>query len=283
MGRESINSIVTDAPLRLLEGIIDGGIDLHVFQDGDPVSSYLKRGLLWHPPVVKLVAQLLKPGRVFVDVGAHVGLFSIIAAKAVGPTGRVVSFEPDPVNRAVLTRNAALNGVDLDIRDCAVAGREGEAVLFTSAENRAIHSIVPEPRLEPSTVVATSTLERQLDGLDRLDLLKLDVQGAEPEIIAGIGDWLFRFDRAPIVIVEVNPRGWVRRDPQMSALLEFRKRYRYDLHILLSSEGVSLVPPPVKWNTFVALCNDFIQNGRGNDDLDIVLWSPPRNQPPSAG
>lgn len=282
MGHESIDGIVTGAPLRLLEGIIAGGIGLHVFKDADPVSSYLRRGLLWHPPVAKLVAQLLKPGMVFVDVGAHVGLFSIIAAKAVGPSGRVVSFEPDPVNRAVLTRNAALNGVDLDIRDCAVAGSQGEAVLFTSAENRAIHSIVPEPRLEPSTVVTTSTLARQLDGLDRLDLLKLDVQGAEPDIIAGIGDWLFRFERAPIVIVEVNPRGWVRRDPQMSALLEFRKRYRYDLHILLSSEGVSLVPPPVKWNTFAALCNDFIENGRGNDDLDIVLWSPRRNQPPPA-
>lgn len=283
MTRETdIDSLLTETPLHLLDGAIEGGVDLLVFRDGDPVSSYLKRGLVWHPPVVRVLSHMMGPEKVFVDVGAHIGLFSIIAAKAGRPGGRVVSFEPDPVNRAILARNAALNGVALDIRDCAIAGQEGQATLFTSSENRAIHSIVPEPRLEPAMSVTTSTLERQLSGLDRIDLLKLDVQGAEPEIIAGIGDFLFRFERAPFVILEINPRGWVQRDPGMQALRAFMQRYRYDLHVLVSSEGVNLVPPAVRWNTFASLCNDFIHHGKGHDDLDVVLWPPARNERPPA-
>lgn len=274
------SDLLTETPLHLIDGVVEGGIDLRVFRQGDPVSSYLQRGLVWHPPVLRVVSHLMKPGRVFVDVGAHIGLLSITAAKAAGPTGRVISFEPDPVNREVLTRNARINGVDLDIRDCAIGGQEGSATLFTSEENRAIHSIVPEPRLHPSRMVPVSTLEQQLSDLDRIDILKLDVQGAEPEIIASIGDFLFRFERAPFVIMEVNPRGWVQRDPGMRALRAFIRRYRYDVHILVSSEGVSLVPPPVYWNTFAALCNDFINNGQGADDLDIVLWPPSRNERP---
>lgn len=277
-GSSGVSRGAVEAAVHLMDGVVDGGVDLHVFRRGDPVSSYLKRGMIWHPPIVKVLAHLMRPGRVFVDVGAHIGLFAITAAKAAGGGGQVVAFEPDPVNREVLIRNAALNRVDLDIRDCAIAGQEGQATLFKSAENLAIHSIVPEPRLTASTVVRTSTLERQLSGLDRLDLIKLDVQGAEPEIIAGIGDFLFRFERAPIVILEVNPRDWVQRDPQMSALLAFIQRYRYDLHVLMSSEGVNLVPPPVTWNTFAAICNDFIRFGRGVHDLDIVLWPPARNE-----
>jgi len=181
----------------------------------------------------------------------------------------------------VLALNARQNRVDLDIRGCAIAAEAGEATLFTSNDNRAIHSIVPEPRLEPSGVVATSTLERELADLDRLDVIKLDVQGAEPDIVAGIGDFLVRFERAPVVIMEVNPRGWVQRDPNMAALQAFMKRYRYDLHVLIGSEGERLVPPPVTWSTFTAICNDFTQYGSGVDDLDVVLWPPPRNERPA--
>lgn len=277
----NLSKAVTDAPVHLIDGVIAGGVDLHLFRGDDPVSSYLSRGMLWHPPIVRVLAQMMKPGKVFVDVGAHIGLFSIIAAKAAAGAGRVISFEPDPVNRAVLAMNARANGVDLDIRDCAIAAEAGEATLFTSTENRAIHSIVPEPRLEPSGSVRTSTLECELAGLDRLDIIKLDVQGAEPDIIAGIADSLFRFDRAPIVILEVNPGGWVTRDPHMHGLREFLRRYRYDIHVLVASEGMRLVPPPLTWSTFTSICNDFIRHGSGVDDLDVVLWPPARNERPA--
>lgn len=281
MVEPEISSFVTPGPLHLMDGVVSDGLDLHVFRDGDPVSSYLKRGMVWHPPIVRILTHMMAPGRVFVDVGAHIGLFSIVAAKAASREGTVISFEPDPVNRAVLSLNAALNEVDLDIRDCAIAGEEGETTLFTSSDNRAIHSIVHEPRLEPAGSVLTSTLERELAGLDRVDLLKLDVQGAEPDILAGIGDFLFQFDRAPIIIAEVNPSGWVRRDPNMAAFRAFLARYQYDLHVLVGSEGQRLVPPPVSWNTFAAICNDFIRNGSGVDDLDVVLWPPRRNARPA--
>ncbi len=282
MGLQRISELVADAPVHLIDGVVKGGMDLFVFRNGDPVSEYLSRGLVWHTQIVKILAHLMAPGRVFVDVGAHIGLFSVLAAKVAGPTGKVISFEPDPVNRAVLTMNARRNRVDLDIRGCAISSEAGRTTLFTSADNRAIHSIVPEPRLEPSGSVATSTLERELAGLGRVDVIKLDVQGAEPDIIAGIGDMLFRLPRAPYVIMEVNPAGWVQRDPNMEAFHAFVQRYQYDMHVLVAGEGTRLVPPALTWGTFVAVCNDFIRYGSGFDDLDIVLWPPPRHAPPAS-
>ena len=67
------------------------------------------------------------PGDVFFDLGAYVGPFTLLAARLVGPEGRVVAFEPDPRARAVLERNLAANGVaNVTVVPCAVGDRHGK-------------------------------------------------------------------------------------------------------------------------------------------------------------
>src|SRR5215471_19195745 len=71
---------------------------------------------------INIVARLLEPGDVFVDGGAHVGLFTLVAARRVGPGGRVIAFEPSPANRQRLLDNVALNGfTQVDVRPEALA------------------------------------------------------------------------------------------------------------------------------------------------------------------
>ena len=79
----------------------------------------------------------LHPGMTFIDIGAHVGLFAVPAAMAVGRDGRVIAFEPDPDNRRLLTRNVARHGLEnVTIVDAAVADRQGEITLKRSPFNR---------------------------------------------------------------------------------------------------------------------------------------------------
>ena len=76
------------------------------------VSRQLRDQGIWEPFETTLVMASLAPGSVFVDVGANIGYFSVVAADIVGEDGQVLAFEPDPDNFALLQANLALNGLE---------------------------------------------------------------------------------------------------------------------------------------------------------------------------
>lgn len=252
----------------------DGPLRLHLHDTNDPVSNHLMNGLLWHAPIVKFISRVMKPGWRFIDVGAHIGLLSVVAARAAEEPGAVISFEPDPDNRALLARNADENGVELDIRPKAIGDSVGRASLHKSSSNRAIHSLVPTERLDRSTEVEVSTLEAELPEIPGPSILKLDVQGGEPSILASTLDLWKRFDRAPFVIVEVNPAVWNAGDPGFKILNALRQRYRYDVHVFVANEGETVVPPVISWRTFMSMMRDGLNFWRRNEELDILLYPP---------
>ena len=90
---------------------LDVPLSLQVHGQRDKViSERLRREGVWEPYETHLVLNLLEPGGVFVDVGANLGYFSILAAACVGERGRVYAFEPDPDNFALLQANSETNG-----------------------------------------------------------------------------------------------------------------------------------------------------------------------------
>lgn len=149
--------------------------------------------------VVDAVITALKPGDVFVDIGAHLGYFSIIAARVVGPSGRVIAFEPHErlhgELRAIVTRNAVERVVE--IVPLAVAERETDCTLYTSEGSAAHTTIEPErspfrgiTSFRPATVVRSTSVDSWLmerPGLaSRVRCVKIDVQGAESRVVAGM-------------------------------------------------------------------------------------------------
>jgi FkbM family methyltransferase len=72
--------------------------------------AHQTRRRAWEQPIIRRLAGALRPGDVFVDLGAYVGPFTLLASRIVGPEGRVVAFEPDPASRELLERNLAANG-----------------------------------------------------------------------------------------------------------------------------------------------------------------------------
>ncbi|MBE3602072.1 FkbM family methyltransferase [bacterium] len=162
-----------------------------------------------HDPISQgALKMLLKPGMTFFDVGANVGFFSVIAARLVGPGGRVVAFEPLPSNARALAHNARLNGFrNVAVRQEALAATNGEAAFLLSAEptwGKLSDAGKPPDQHDGETTVAV----RRLDGVierDRLpvpDVMKIDVEGAEVDLLAGAERTLR--ERRPVILMELH-------------------------------------------------------------------------------
>jgi FkbM family methyltransferase len=155
----------------------------------------------------RLFQAFLRPGMTLVDVGANIGCHTLLGARLVGPSGAVYSFEPNAAVRERLERNVALNGFDnVQVRAQAMAARSGELRFYVSAvpENTGISSIVPGPGLgtegEVVDAVSLDDFAAQL-GDRHIDLFKMDIEGAELQVIEGGRGLLARPD-APALLFE---------------------------------------------------------------------------------
>ncbi|MCB1501162.1 MAG: FkbM family methyltransferase [Bauldia sp.] len=161
----------------------------------------------YEPPVQRALIDNLAPGDVFYDIGANVGFFSLLAARRVGSGGQVYAFEPVPRNAAAIERGAQLNGFSGLKVFCKAAG----ATSGTAELNLAHHiggavlasvGTPPDRRGSLSVeVVAIDDIIRQR-ALRPPSLVKLDVEGAEMEVLEGMAATL-RAHR-PILIVELD-------------------------------------------------------------------------------
>jgi FkbM family methyltransferase len=131
-----------------------------------------------------LFAGCIHAGDTVVDIGAHIGLYSLQAARATGASGHVFCFEPAASNFALLTENVAINGYrNVELIRAAVSDSEGEARLGLSDLNTGDNSLVSAHSL--SETVRTVTLDSFFGVGQRIDVVKIDIQGAEPLALAG--------------------------------------------------------------------------------------------------
>ena len=132
----------------------------------------------------EFIRRYLQVGDTFVDAGAHIGLFTLIAAHKVGPAGKVIAFEPCATSFEVLRANIALNDLgNVQCEDMALSDCEGTALFHSHlGEGRAAFSslsTVPAFQDGCAESVLTTTLDRYMDasGIDTIALVKLDVEG----------------------------------------------------------------------------------------------------------
>jgi FkbM family methyltransferase len=171
------------------------------------------------PPVQDAISRHLRPGMVFYDIGANVGFFTLIGAKAVGPTGQVYAFEPVPESAHVLRRNLALNGVEnVCILELAVSGASGEGWMKFDADlaRAALSSAASGGGLRVPVTSLDDAVERS--GLRPPDLIKIDVEGGETGVIRGMQKILACFQ--PIVLCEVHRRADVQHKREVTSLFQ---------------------------------------------------------------
>ncbi len=177
------------------------------------------------PWIQEILKSELRLGDCYYDVGAHTGFFSLIASRFVGPSGRIVAFEPDPENAALLRANIAKNGVEhAAVLEAAVWSSPGQVTFerASDASNRMTGRIAStgDSRQARITVPAVR-LDDVVFGQRRPapNLIKMDVEGAEWEALQGARRLLSEVK--PKLLCEVHDRG------QMDQIRAYLEQFGY--------------------------------------------------------
>jgi FkbM family methyltransferase len=178
--------------------IVSGGIvatEVEGFILGIPAEEwrlaayYTFRGLL-EPGLIRYLETVLKPGAVFVDIGANIGIVTLFAARLAGQSGKVYSFEPAPRTFAILKENIQVNGLlesgRIDFRELALADKSGEAAFYVYPANSGHNTMFAGAASAEKIRVRTAALDEVLPPGSRVDAIKIDAEGAEPLIWRGM-------------------------------------------------------------------------------------------------
>jgi FkbM family methyltransferase len=180
--------------------------------------------------------RTLHEGDVLFDVGANVGAYSSLAAAVVGPAGHVYAFEPGPDNLCALHKRFD-TASNVTIVPAAVSDRSGAATLFLDRRDARRHSLASANvgKAGATIPVQQVCLDDYCDSLTRLDVIKIDAQGAEPIIVNGARHAIRRFK--PKLILEVWPAGLKNLGVCAEQLLADVCALGYDVY-RLGSDGV---------------------------------------------
>jgi len=161
-----------------------------------------------YEPEMSCLKKILSPGSVFIDAGANVGIYTLAAGTIVGEAGRVLAYEPSAQSFPLLEKNIALNGLtNVRAFPAALAQKNGRTWLHRGP-NPTLNSLGKDPSWkEDGEEIVTKTLDQALHqtGIDRVDVIKMDVQGAEELVLRGAFNTLL--SAHPVIIFEVWPEG----------------------------------------------------------------------------
>jgi FkbM family methyltransferase len=199
----------------------------------------------FEPNEFSFLDRMLKPGMVFVDVGANDGYYTLFAAHQVGPAGRVVSVEPSSRERGHLERNLTLNGFgNVEVVAAALGAAAGQADLYLAhgvhtghnTLGRFAHDDVVPARVERVPLETLDAVVARF-GLPRVDVVKIDVEGGEANVIAGARTLLSSM--RPILMMEMSDGALRAQGSSEAALLEtLRSQLGYEILVFSPASGL---------------------------------------------
>lgn len=195
-------------------------------------------------PAARIMQSLLEPGEVMIDGGANIGLFTVLAAARVGPDGRVIACEPSPTTAALLRANIERNGFDwVEAREVALAEAPGRLQMHVFDPGSGFSSFAPSASGSRVEVEVTTLDELAGAVLERVKLVKLDVEGAELRALRGAARLLD--GPRPDFIVELEPQHLQRQGGSAAELQEVFQDAGY-IGYSISPTG-TLEPLPAVW------------------------------------
>jgi FkbM family methyltransferase len=208
-----------------------------------PSESVTQRELAFAPQLydraeLQFLRSHLPVGGTFVDVGAHIGAYAFVGAKAVGPTGKVLAIEAfEPTFRRLqdcLKRNALTNTQALCV---GVSDREESVPMSVHEGNTGGNSLAPSSQGPTIRCVPLLTLVEQAS-LQRIDVLKLDIEGWDRRVVTRFFKDAPAHLRPKHAIVEVNPSKDADGDPtEVFLSYGYTIRQRTGLNRMLSLSG----------------------------------------------
>jgi FkbM family methyltransferase len=187
--------------------------------------------------VVRLSRSLIRPGATVIDVGANIGLWVMGAAARAGDSGNVHAIEPVPENYTRLCSNLKLNRLEhVQCKQAALSNRRGRVTMFKPRYNNSGHpSLGARQDVDIPVEVPTLTLDDYCaeHGIRHVDLIKVDVEGAELYVLQG-GSSLLRTPEAPAILFEVNEDTAARLGSSTAAVKSLLRTFGYKI---FSAEG----------------------------------------------
>lgn len=225
--------------LQRLRGVprIESGPGKGLRFDAGPASAPFLTGEV-ERPVQEAILSVVQKGHVFYDIGANVGFFSVLVGREVGPAGAVYAFEPVPANAARIERNALLNQLDnIHVLRLAVSSELGrsELLLAHHAGGAVLKGAGVPPDLAGSLFVETASIDALMEsqGLRTPDIVKIDVEGAEINVLHGMVNMLLRC--RPIMLIEVDDAESKACEIKLLSCLEFLSALDYTIDVLPNS------------------------------------------------
>jgi FkbM family methyltransferase len=206
---------------------------------------------LYEPETVRIFTKVLTPGDAVIIAGAHQGYFASICADLVGPTGRVLAFEPEPENFRLLAAKVG-HHPQVVLHNFALADKEVEkAAFFVNRDNDGGHALWDVSKNPGNTKTqekpeVVQTQIRTLDGLfpdgiENLKLVMLDAEGSEHSIIRG-GINAIADAEAPYIICEINNFALKQSQTSQMSLRGYLSMYGYIAYAMNENEVVLINP-----------------------------------------
>ncbi len=217
-----------------------------VLNPRDPVVSGALFFRVYERGELAFFRDTCKPGMTFLDVGANIGFYTALACKRIGPSGKIIALEPDPESHGFLKETiAANNATNVTAMPIAAAATRGRLKLFVSSDNRGDNRLYqPDAStaadwqaVEVETAPVDELLERL--GVERVDFIKIDVQGAEGGVIAGL-EQTIRRSPSLVLMTEFWPHGLRQAGTNPKAFLEELRNLGLELSELTA--GGQLLP-----------------------------------------
>jgi FkbM family methyltransferase len=234
--------------------LFPGGPRLHLPARWRGVAKLLYVFRKDYEPELECLNRLLSPGMIAVDAGASYGAYTVTAARILGASGRVLSFEPASEAYSILVENIEINGFTrVRAIRAALADRPGKAplLLHPDSSRNSLGKQEGSSGVSEDVVVATLDQVFEQEGIDRVDFLKLDVEGAEELVLRGARSLLER--SRPIVLFEVNPQATGGAGRAVSTSWDFLRQMGYDFFKVDPGSSLRRLEEPIPGGNVFAI------------------------------
>jgi len=190
-----------------------------------------------------LFKAIIEEGMVVLDIGAHLGYFTILASKLVGNEGRVYAFEPEPNNFPLLLEHIELNNCKNVIPSrMAICDKVGMAPLYLSSDS-ASHSLFVQ-KSQRLVHVETTTLDRYFEGRNegnKVDFVKMDIEGSEMKALAGMEN-LLKENFNLILITEFLPEWLLASGCQPQEFIQYINEQGFSIYRIIEKSPFEIIP-----------------------------------------
>lgn len=194
----------------------------------------------------RLIENILKPGDIFVDVGANMGYFSAVAANAVGPRGQVHCFEPVPKYAEYIQELIDLNpDYTIHLNRHALGNESSKATLYENRCNTGGHSLLKEyvgDLVQDAYEVRVERLDACLKQkqLRTVSLIKIDTEGYDFPVLLGLESFLSSTDRLPIMIAEISPNSFPMTGHRIEEFADYVRGYGYEIYAVCGCHKIDI-------------------------------------------